>query len=811
MEDHSIHLHRETIMPIPFRVATSPLTLAFMNLRPRPLAAAACLLMASIGAAPALAQTAPLQASHSYAIAPGPLDQALYSFARSAGVTLSFEPELVAGMHTSGLAGHYAVDEGLARLLSGTGLEGIVGASGGYRLRKTVGSASGALPEISVSAERSADTEGSNRYAPTAVTVASKIPMAWKDVPNSVTVITRQQMDDQNMTSVEDALRQSVGVTAIPYGDGTAYFQSRGYASEVQYDGLPANSSLQYLHQFNLAMYERVEVLRGPSGLLQGSGEPAGTVNLVRKRPQLTPGISGSVSGGSWSNYKGDIDLSRPLNDEGTVRGRIVAAGEDGAVYKDKGHHREGLAYGILEVDLTPQTTWAISAASQNDFSRGTDYGPGVYTNGSFVNPPRSAFFGVDWGTGNQTSNEFFTELKHRFDGGWVAKASYIYRHASSDSIYGYVNGLVQLNNVASYTLQGQRGNTTWQDLDVNLSGHFSLLGRTHQVLLGANYAQRDAYSASGSRTLPGIDIYDIAIPRTAIALSSGSNTYSEQYGLYAQTRLKLADPLTLLLGARESWYASRSQALLPVAADWKSTPSVNNKFTPYAGLVYEVTPAVSLYGSYSDIFSPQTQLAAGNAPLSPRTGEQYEIGAKGVFLDGKLNASLAAFRLRDNNRAVTDPDNPGFYVTEGRVESKGWEAEVSGSPARGVDLYAGYTRLDTRYLSDPVNQGKVFSPEEPRHTFKLWTKYQFQQPALSKLQAGFGARIMSQTNRGVGMQGGYSVFDAQLGYHIDAHWLATLQVTNLFDKTYYARMPARFYSVYGEPRNITLTLRAAY
>lgn len=780
--------------------------------RLRPLAAAACLLIASAAALPAPAAAQEVQAARAYAIAAGPLDQALYSFARSAGITLSFDPELVAGMQTRGLAGDYPVGQGLARLLDGTGLEGVVGASGGYRLRKVAaGTAEGALPTVNVAGERSAVTEGTRSYAARAVTVAGKTPTAWKDVPNSVTVITRQQMDDQNMTGVEDALRQAVGVTAIPYGDGTAYFQSRGYASEVQYDGLPANSSLQYLRQYNLAMYERVEVLRGPSGLLQGSGEPAGTVNLVRKRPLAAPAISGSVSGGSWSNYKGDIDISRPLNEEGTVRGRIVAAGQDGAVYKDKGHNRQELAYGVLEVDLGPRTTWTMSAASQNDFSRGTDYGPGVYTNGAFVNPPRSAFFGVDWGTSNQTSNEFYTELTHRFGDDWVAKAAYIYRRTSSDSVYGYVNGLVQLNNNASYILQGQAGNTTWQDLDVNLSGSFSLLGRKHQLLVGANYAQRDAYSASGSQTLAGVNIYNLNIPRRDIALTSASNTYSEQYGLYAQARLKLADPLTLVLGGRESWYASRSQVVLPTPADWKSTPSVNNKFTPYAGLVFEVTPAISLYGSYSDIFSPQTQLAVGNTPLATRTGEQYELGAKGVFLDGKLNASLAAFRIRDNNRAVSDPNNLGFYVTQGKVESRGWEAEVNGNPMRGLDLYAGYTRLDTTYLSDPTNQGKVFSPEEPRHTLKLWSKYQFQQPALSKLHVGFGARVMSQTNRGVGMQGGYSVFDAQLGYRIDSHWLATLQVNNLADKTYYARMPSRFYSVYGEPRSIELTLRASY
>ncbi|KAF1061546.1 TonB-dependent receptor [Variovorax sp.] len=766
---------------------------------------------------PAIAQAADAPASQ--AIAAGPLSQALYSFASANGITLSFDPALTEGLRSPGLEGGQGIEQGLRRLLAGSGLEAVPVAPGNYRLRKAAAdgaaaSGDGGLAPVVVTArgERSALTEGSGSYAARAVTVAGKTPTPWKDVPNSVSVITRQQMDDQNMTTVEDALRQTVGVTAIPYGDGTAYFQSRGYASEVQYDGLPFNNGIQYLRQFDLSMYDRVEVFRGPAGVLQGSGTPAGTVNLVRKRPLAEPAISGLLSAGSWNQHRGEIDISRPLNEAGTVRGRALLSSEGGDTFRTQGTSRHTLGYAIVEADLGPRSTLSLSGSVQPQHDRGIDYGPGTYTNGSFLNAPRKTFFGTDWSGSSGTAKEVYAEFVHRFDDDWVAKAAYIRRSIDGDSRYGYINGLVRLDNRAAYTLQAQSGETTWQGLDLNLAGSFRLWGRKHDLLIGANHSKRDETSLSGSVGIPQVDIYNLYVPDRPIPFRFGSNTRSEQSGLYGQTRLRLADPLTLVLGGRVSHYRSESQTLLPTPGAWKSDAGgVNHKFSPYGGLVYELRPDISLYGSYSDIFIPQTQLAVGNAALLPRVGRQFEIGTKGSFMDGRLNASLAAFRIEDRNRAVTDPDNPGFFVAEGKVRSQGWEAEVSGRLARGWDLYAGYTRLDTRYADDPSNAGKPFSSEEPRHTVKLWTRYEFQQPSVAGLHVGLGVRAVSKTDRGAAVQGGYAVADAQVGYRFNKNLSLTLDVHNLFDRFYYARLPSRFYSVYGDPRNVRLTLRASY
>ena len=758
------------------------------------------------------------QEQRAFQLPAGPLEPALYAFGSQAGITLSFDPALAQGLRTAGLQGRYTVGQGLAELLRATGLQAVRGASGAWQLRRQSDAgpapqSATALPTVTVQdqAERSAVTEGSGSYAPREVTVAGKRPTPWKEVPASVSVITRQRIEDQNLVTVEDALRQVAGVTAISYGDGTAYFKARGHDSDVQYDGLPANNGLQYRSQFDLAMYDRLEVLRGPGGVLQGAGGAAGTVNLVRKRPQADPAFNASLSAGSWGRGRAELDVSRPLNASGSVRGRAVLAGQSDGSFLDAGRSKHVLAYGVVEADLAPSTQLTASFSNQNRNARGIDYGVGVHTDGSFVRAPRSAFFGTDWSNAHGRTQEVFAELAHRFAGDWQAKLSYLDRRVESHSRYGYLQRGVSSDNRANYWLQGQEGDTTWRALDANLGGSFTLAGRRHEALLGLNRSWRDDTSLSYGKGVGAVDIFQIQVPDQPLPQTFASRTRSEQSGVYGQLRLNLAEPLTLALGGRVSWYESRALNLRTTPLAWAADPSVNRQFTPQLGLVYAVAPAWSLYANYSEIFQPQTQLSLGNKALKPREGRQAELGAKGVFLDGRLNASLAAFEIKDENRAVVDPDNPTFYLARGKVRSRGWEAEVSGRLRPGWDLYAGYTRLDTRYLADPANLGRVYSEEEPRHTVKLWTRYALQDKALRGWHVAGGARIQSSTSRGAAAQGGYTVVDAQLGYQIDRHLAATLSLNNVFDKAYYARVPSGFYSVWGDPRNVMLTLRASY
>ncbi|MDE1995160.1 MAG: TonB-dependent receptor, partial [Rhizobiaceae bacterium] len=307
-------------------------------------------------------------------------------------------------------------------------------------------------------------------------------------------------------------------------------------------------------------------------------------------------------------------------------------------------------------------------------------------------------------------------------------------------------------------------------------------------------------------------NIFDAgSIPYVDVPYGYNNQEIAQQWGLYAQTRLSITDPLTVILGGRESWYEAKNRSILPTDGEWSEDPAVHGKFTPYVGVVYDLTKQYSVYASYADIFTPQTNLTASGGGVAPRVGNQYEVGVKGDFFDGALSATLAAFDIHDKNRAITDPDNPLFYIAAGSARSRGIEFTLSGEITSNWNVMAGYTYLETKYLDDPDNAGDVLDPEEPRHSFKLWNKYTFDTGALRNVSLGAGARIISSTQRGVISQGGHAVFDAQIGYKINDHAQVTITANNLFDRVYFDRIPTQYFGLYGEPRSIMADLKVKW
>lgn len=641
--------------------------------------------------------------------------------------------------------------------------------------------------------------------------IGSKFPVALKDIPNSVSIITRQLMDDANMNTLTDALNQTTGITATPYGDGTSYFQSRGYSSDIQYDGLPTNNGVQYLPQFDLNMYDRVEVLRGPAGLLQGSSSAAGVINLVRKRPLDSLGIAGSVSGGSWNNYRANLDFSTPFDKAGKFKGRFVLSGDDHDYFIDKEHSKHGLSYAILEYQPDGKTSFTISGTIQGEKLAPFDYGAGVYTNGQFLNAPRNTFFGTDWSTSSTTTKEFFAEAKRQLGTDWQIKMTFDYRDVKTDANYGYVDYLVNLDNTADYAAQGQYFTVRWAGIDANITGSYNLFGHKQQLVAGLNYADREQLNESSYKGYNDVNIYNINIPFEQLDFDYGAKSNTKQYGVYAQTRVKVLDPLTAVLGGRIGNYENKNQTIIPAPGDWTADPKVKGQFTPYAGLVYAVTKEVSLYTSYSNVFAAQAQVTQSGAALTPEKGNQFEGGVKGGFFNDQLNASVAAFLIHDENRAIQDPSAPTFYVANGKVRSRGIEAEVSGTLAKGLNITTGYTYLETKYITDPTNQGDIFNSEIPKHTFKLWSTYNFQEGVLKNFRIALGGRAVSKADRGAEAQKGYAIVNAQAGYAFAKKWSASITINNLFDKVYYARIPSSYYGIYGDPRNAMLTIRKSF
>lgn len=784
---------------------------------PKPLHLA--LLVSAIWAGNVLAQ------GHTYDLPTQNLGSALTKLAKQGGIQILFDADAFLGRQSPELRGTYSAEEALGKLLAGSGYQAVATARGTYVIQKRP-PAEGTLhlPEVVVtaSAERS--------YAAPRANIAGKVPLSLREVPNSVSVLTREQIEDQKLVTMPEALQQVTGVNVVTNDTLNSQYWARGYGLGVMYDGVTSYNGMTPSHQFDLPLYERIEVLRGPAGLLRGVGEPGGVVNLVKKRAKDKFGFSAAISAGSWDNYRFDADLTGPLNEAKTLRGRMVVSEEDRDYFYDHTHGQKWLAMGALEFDLTRQTTLSLSLTAQDAEIKapwsGLPTSNQVDSSGHYklLDVSRSTFNAPDWGKLRYRMEEVSAAVEHRFDNKWVAKLSANHRTWNQFYKYAYTSSSVNTttNRVSYATMQGDFDYTR-DGLDLFANGPFELFGRTHNLLIGYNsetykYSGRSGRGPSYSNVLFG-DVSGVVEP--TIAYTSGSENETEQSGFYSQLRFSLADPLTLVLGGRTTTFSNRWRNIAPstTGLNWKDGAKANNEFTPYGGLLFDITKEITLYASYADIFVPQTQLKANGSTLDPRVGRQYEVGAKSEFFNGKLAASLAWFNIRDKNRAYADPGDPTgtYYLNAGEVESSGWETEISGQPMRGLDVMAGYTYLNTRYLKDVSNEGKSYSIFSPRHQLKLWSNYRFADGVLEKLSLGLGmlAQSAAQSTRGWRdevVNTGYAVFNGRIAYEIDKHYSLSLNVNNLLDRKYYASVgTTNIYNFYGEPRSFMLTLRATY
>jgi outer-membrane receptor for ferric coprogen and ferric-rhodotorulic acid len=685
------------------------------------------------------------------------------------------------------------------------------------------------LEEIVVT-EKRVETEGTKSYTSSAVTVAGKEPLSLLEIPNSVSVITRQQMDDQNMVYLSDAMQQATGVSLSPGSDLYAtYYYNRGYIMNEMTDGM-AEINGRY-HQWDLGIYDRIEIIRGPFGLLQGGSlHPTGAINLVKKLPRDEFAVSATTSAGSWNNYSSMFDATGPLLKNKKVRARLIVTGRDRDFFWDGGHEQKWTGYGAIDADLTTRTTLSLKLTMQDTENPGYAGNPS-YTDGRQLHFSRSFSPYPDWNRYIRKDKEATSGIEHRFDNGWVAKLQARYSKLDTDTHEAYpATGVNPNTQRLRYSRRAINYTYRWLGTDIYVTGPFNVFNRTHKLLFGWNYDRWTSEShTSGAVALNNVYLFNLDVPYLADEISpkltQGTNYDYWQSGFYGKLQMKIFDPLTVVLGGRLGNFTSQTRYHYPstntpsTPFEWQRGYAVHHKFTKYGGIVYDLTKQISLYGSYSDIFVPQESKSwPDNKPLDPRVGEQYEIGSKGAFFDKKLNVSLATFLIRDKNRAYEDPEHEDYYLPRGQVETKGFEAETTGSPLPGLDITAGYTYSTTEYKKDSnsKNEGQSVNKWSPVHMLKLWSVYHFQGGFLKNVSLGGGANMYSSSKaEGTGYyheQAGYAIFSAQAGYQISKNFKATLTCNNLFDKRYYASVGDLYKNnIYGAPRNFMLTLRGSF
>lgn len=792
----------------------------------------------ALSAFPAHGQPAPA-ATVDIRIDAQPLAQALDTLARQTRLELMVLPALVAGRAGPAVQGRFTPRDALARLLAGSGLVAeIDGGSVVVRRAPPPSQGSMTLAPVTVlaDAERGATTEHTGRYHPRAVSIG-KGEQSLRDIPQSVSVVTRQLMDEQNLGSVYDALASTTGVVVTQSPQGGKYIYSRGFdLTTVQNDGVPLNRGL-YGRASNygasLAAIDRVEVLRGAAGLLQGEGSPGGAVNLVRKRPLAYNAATVEARAGSWDHYGGQLDVNRVLNEEGSLRGRMLIDHDDQHSYVDYVNRRNTTAYATLEYDISPATQVNVAFGLEEQKGRPFLNGLPSYTSGASLDLPRSTYLGATWNRQESSNRSLYFDLAHQFSDDWKFKLTGVRIAEEHDLKYAGVNGAVNPSRMQSANIVARSvADIETSGIDANLTGAFQALGRRHELVSGVNYVHARNDTTYGFRTnynIFNINGYDPAIREPAdaeiyAATREARVGKTRQLGFYNALRLQVSDPLKLIVGARVSWFRTDWDTVTTGASPSSSfTQSRENaKVNPYAGLIYALNPQWSAYVSYADIFKPQSEQNAAGALLKPMVGSNYEAGVKGELMDGKLNAAFALFRIDQENRAQEDYSTSPTcrsdyycYTDTGKVRSQGFDAEISGEVAPRLKVFSGYTFNQTKYLRDVASEGQSFNSYTPRHLLRVWSTYQLA-GALHDVTVGGGVNAQSASFRQIGTVradvAGRAVWNALVKYQVNRHWTAALNLNNVFDKRYYTSVTALVNgSYYGEPRNLMLTLRGAF
>ncbi|MFA5631783.1 MAG: TonB-dependent siderophore receptor [Porticoccaceae bacterium] len=761
-----------------------------------------------------------------YQIAGGRLSDVLAQFAAASGVMLSFDPQMLAGLNSDGLQGRYSVREGFSHLLAGSGYE-LVSTGSGYSLRQ-VKSEGGAvmLGTVMISGKAiGSTTEGTGSYTTYSTSSATRLNLSIQETPQSVTVMTRQRMDDQRMQSLEDVLQAVPGISirhTSGYGSATPSMVARGTTlNSFQIDGVPASVHLQNYMQSS-AIYDRVEIVRGATGLMNSLGTPAATVNMVRKRPTDEPLIKISAEAGNWDRYGSGLDVSGSLTESGSVRGRVVADYKNQGNWTDNYQQDYYTLYGIGEIDLSDNTLLTLGLNhTTRDTEAPTSRTPLYYANGQRFRFKPSDNDNPSWYYYDSEINNVFASLERQFDAGWSGKAEISHTKYESTSLYAGNLRLDGPDEGALFSLPWRYKPTDKQTaFDAYVTGPFSLFGREHEIIGGVTLSDLRREAPSYSRSWSGASTYYIpdyfdftnTLPKPDQIFEIGTTDTDEtQYSAYMSLRFHLSDATSLLLGGRVTdWKQNTESTTYATGIRTKSELKETGLFVPYAGIVHALNDTWSLYASYTEIFNPHPNRYRdiNDLPLAPEEGLSYEVGVKASFYEGRLNTSLSLYKTDLDKRAIWyTADGRTVYDTADGTETQGVELEINGELAEGWQLGAGYSYNDIRDQNDDR-----LMTYDPQHILKVFSTYRLP-GALNKLTVGGGFDWMSKRKAQDLEMGSYALASLMARYDINNNLSASANINNLFDKEYFASFDRGIYAngLYGPPRNFMVSLQYTY
>jgi len=663
-----------------------------------------------------------------------------------------------------------------------------------------------------------------------------KTEQTIREVPQSVTVVSREQINLTDARTLEDILIQTPGLTI--FGANEATYYARGFQIDtLQFDGVAIDPYSGSMSSPDAALIDRVEVLRGAAGLWQGAGSFGGAINLVRKRA-LDSGGYARASVDSEGGHRFEGDVSTALDSESRLRVRGVGVYDRTNSFIDYVGGEKLLGYVALDADLTTTTTFSAAVSYQDvDDTPFPDYLP-RYSNGDALDVPRETFLGAAWNRRSIETLQMFSEFTQRVGENWNLRIAMNHVDSNRDSKTLQASGAVNpVTNRTNALVGANLLGTNQTSVDASVNGVFNLLGREQEIQFGGNWRNLSNELRSGSQSTTGainVETFDPgAFPEPAVAPDRFlETTETEQYGVFGALRLSPVDRLKVIFGGRVSWFDTVYDFVFvpfPGLFDDHQETTASGEITPYAGVTYDVTNTVSLYASYAEAFQPQNVRQRDGSFIAPLTGQNYEVGIKGSFLGDQLLTSATLFQIHQVNRAQEDPSFscaqaeidliPGrCFIAEGEVRSQGAEFEISGRPTPNWLITGGYTYAETEYLrdrdesGDPSDaEGTPFASFTPKHMLRLWTNYRFG----GGFSVGGSVNYQSewqQSNTASYGQKGYALVGFYAGFDITPNLTASVNVINAFDETYFQSISSTsFGNRYGTPRTAQFSLRGAF
>lgn len=753
----------------------------------------------ALAAAPAQAQ----EARMAFDIPAQSLSSALDAFARQSGAQLLFSVEDVGGKQAQAVSGQLTPGAALGRLVAGSGLQVLDSGGGVYTLRAPQKDTDSTLL-APITVRGRTGLEAVDGYVASRSLGAMKGDVSLLETPQSVSVVTAEQMRDQGIQSLNEALRYTAGVRTESSGaqpmDNAFYIRGFQQISlDMFYDGL-RGATPGYFGFFAPEPYglERVEVLKGPSSVLYGQQVPGGLVNSVSKRPSANPVNEIALTLGSFRQREAAFDVGGS-NDDQTIQYRLVGMGRLANTQVE--HVKNDRVYIAPSVTWQPTADTRFTLLTSYQRNKGDFYGlvpaAAILLPNSNGHIPFSRFLGEP-GWEGETSERLALgyEFEHHFNDKVNFTQNLRYTHQRNNRQYLQSSGALMNERLINrrYTVREIENDGLVVDNRLALQATTGPLD--HKVTLGFDYLWGKSNWLEQTGNASPIDIFNPAyghIPDTTVYGSRAlSDITSNQAGLYLQDQIKWNKWL-LTLGGRQDWAWRDTDDLIGGG----SVRQRDSAFTGRAGLTYLSDSGWAPYVSFAESFTPLIGTDRHGNPYVPETGQQWELGLKYQAPGSNSMITVSAFDLRRQNVQTMDPLGVSWtdYVQTGEVRVRGIELEAVASLDNGLSMVAAYTynNAEVSKTNTASQLGKV-PVRVPTHAASLWLNYEFQNSALAGLKASVGTRYTGKTwgdDDNTFRVPAFTLVDAGLSYDLGKKFPQykglnlSLNVANVFNKYY--------------------------